>query len=246
MIIVGIVLVVIVCFLLGGLRIIGQWERGLVFRFGKAIKEVNVGLNWVIPLIDSIKKVDIRILTMDVKPQEIMTKDSVPTKIDAVVYYKVIDITKALLEAEDYEKASTLMAQSKLRDIIGKYDLDTLLSKKDTIGKEVLEVLQKPTDKWGVNVESVEIKNIEIPDNMKRAMAKEAEAMREKRARITKAEAEQEASKKFKEAADTISSNPTALMLRQLQTWQEIGAEQNSLIILVPTEFANMLSAIKK
>lgn len=232
--------------ILFGLRIVNQWERGLVFRFGKVIKELDAGLKWVIPCIDSIKRVDIRIRTMDVIPQEIMTKDSVPTKIDAVVYYKIFDIKRAVLNVENYNQAATLLAQSKLRDIVGKYDLDTLLSSKEKIGNEVLNLLQEPTDEWGVTIKNVEIKNIEIPDNMKRAMAKESEAMREKRARLIKAEAEQEASKKFLDAAQIISQNPSALLLRQLQTWQEIGAEQNSLIILVPTEFATMLKNNKK
>ncbi|MCM8779654.1 MAG: SPFH domain-containing protein, partial [Candidatus Omnitrophica bacterium] len=126
-----------------------------------------------------------------------------------------------------------------------KYDLDTLLANKDKIGQEVLEALQGPTDDWGINIKSVEVKNIEIPDNMKRAMAKEAEAIREKRSRLVKASAEEEASKKFTEAAKTIEASPNALLLRQLQTWQEIGAEQNSLIILVPTEFAHIIKKIQ-
>jgi regulator of protease activity HflC (stomatin/prohibitin superfamily) len=135
----------------------------------------------------------------------------------------------------------SLLAQSKLRDVLGKYDLDTLLAKKEEIGKEVLDMLQEPTDDWGITIISVEIKNIEVPDNMKRAMAKEAEAIREKRSRIVKASAEEEASRKFMEAAKIIAESPNALLLRQLQTWQEIGAEQNSLIILVPTEFAHII-----
>jgi regulator of protease activity HflC (stomatin/prohibitin superfamily) len=137
--------------------------------------------------------------------------------------------------------ASTLLAQSKLRDVLGKYDLDMLLGNKDKLSKEVLEALQGPTDIWGINIISVEIKNIEIPDNMRRAMAKEAEAIREKRSRLVKASAEEEASKKFMEAAKTMEQSSNALLLRQLQTWQEIGAEQNSLIILVPTEFASVI-----
>ena len=138
-----------------------------------------------------------------------------------------------------------MLAQSKLRDVLGKYDLDTLLANKDQIGKEVLEILQGPTDDWGITIISVEIKNIEIPDNMKRAMAKEAEAIREKRSRLVKASAEEEASRKFTEASKIISESPNALILRQLQTWQEIGAEQNSLIILVPTEFAKVINKLQ-
>ena len=224
-----------------GIRIISQWERGVIFRFGKFAGEIKPGLAWVIPIIDSVYHVDMRIRTMDVVPQEVMTKDSVPTKIDAVVYYQIFDAQKSITAVENFAYSSTLLAQSKLRDVVGKYDLDTFLASKDKIGGEVLNALQGPTDQWGVNVKSVEIKNIEIPDNMKRAMARESEAVREKRARLVKASAEEEASKMFVSAAKTIENNPSALILRQLQTWQEIGAEQNSLIILVPTEFAKIL-----
>ncbi|MCM8787352.1 MAG: SPFH domain-containing protein [Candidatus Omnitrophica bacterium] len=226
---------------ISGIRVISQWECGVVFRFGKFVKVINPGLRWVIPIIDSVYHVDMRIRTMDVIPQEVMTKDSVPVKIDAVVYYKIFDAKKSVIAVENFSYASTLLAQSKLRDIVGKYDLDTLLMSKDKIGNEVLITLQGPTDEWGVNILSVEIKNIEIPDNMKRAMAKESEAAREKRARLTKASAEEEASRMFANAAKTIAESPNALVLRQLQTWQEIGAEQNSLIILVPVEFAKIL-----
>jgi regulator of protease activity HflC (stomatin/prohibitin superfamily) len=227
-----------------GIRVISQWERGVVFRWGKFSREIVPGLNWVIPIIDSVYHVDMRIRTMDVIPQEVMTKDSVPTKIDAVVYYKIFDAQRSITAVENFSYASTLLAQSKLRDVVGKYDLDTLLASKDKIGNEVLGVLQGPTDEWGVNVRSVEIKNIEIPDNMKRAMAKESEAVREKRARLVKASAEAEASYMFTNAAKVIAESPNALLLRQLQTWQEIGAEQNSLIVLVPTEFAKIVQQL--
>jgi regulator of protease activity HflC (stomatin/prohibitin superfamily) len=241
MIIKVLVVFAIVVFI-AGIRVISQWQRGVVFRFGKFTRQIEPGLAWVIPVIDTVFRIDVRIRTMDVIPQEVMTKDSVPTKIDAVVYYQIFDAPKSITAVENFSYASTLLAQSKLRDIVGKYDLDTFLSSKDKIGSEVLEVLQGPTDEWGVTIRSVEIKNIEIPDNMKRAMAKESEAIREKRARIVKASAEQEASKMFNEAAKTIADSPNALVLRQLQTWQEIGAEQNSLIVLVPSEFAKILN----
>ena len=232
---------VVVLAVLFGIRIVSQWQVGVVFRLGKYARQIKPGLNVIIPVLEYVAYVDMRIRTMDVIPQEIMTKDSVPVKIDAVVYYKIFDAPKSIIAVENFQMASTLLAQSKLRDVLGKYDLDTLLANKDQIGKEVLEILQGPTDEWGISIISVEIKNIEIPDNMKRAMAKEAEAIREKRSRLVKASAEQEASKMFTEAAKVISESPNALILRQLQTWQEIGAEQNSLIILVPTEFAQVI-----
>lgn len=228
-----------------GIRIISQWQVGVVFCLGKFVRQIKPGLNIIIPVLEYVRFVDMRIRTMDVVPQEIMTKDSVPVKIDAVVYYKIFDAPKSIIAVEHFGLASTLLAQSKLRDVLGKYDLDTLLSNKDQIGKEVLLALQGPTDEWGITILSVEIKNIELPDNMKRAMAKESEAVREKRSRLVKASAEEEASKKFMEAAKMMAESPNALILRQLQTWQEIGAEQNSLIILVPTEFANVVKKLQ-
>lgn len=239
------ILIILGAIILLGIRIVSQWQMGVVFRLGKHVREIKPGLNIIIPLIEYVNCVDMRIRTMDVVPQEIMTKDSVPIKIDAVVYYKIFDAAKSIIAVENFGLASTLLAQSKLRDVLGKHDLDTLLSNKDQIGKEVLAALQGPTDDWGITILSVEIKSIEIPDNMKRAMAKEAEAIREKRSRLVKASAEQEASKMFMEAAKTISESPNALILRQLQTWQEIGAEQNSLIILVPTEFATIVKNLQ-
>jgi len=236
---------VVVLAVLFGIRIVSQWQVGVVFRLGKYARQIKPGLNVIIPVLEYVAYVDMRIRTMDVIPQEIMTKDSVPVKIDAVVYYKIFDAPKSIIAVENFQMASTLLAQSKLRDVLGKYDLDTLLANKDQIGKEVLEILQGPTDDWGISIISVEIKNIELPDNMKRAMAKEAEAIREKRSRLVKASAEEEASKMFTNAAKIIAESPNALMLRQLQTWQEIGAEQNSLIILVPTEFAKIVKNLQ-
>lgn len=234
--------VVIVLF---GIRIVSQWQIGVVFCLGKYARQIKPGLNIIIPILEYVSYVDMRIRTMDVIPQEILTKDSVPVKIDAVVYYKIFDATRSIIAVEHFGMASTLLAQSKLRDVLGKYDLDMLLSNKEQIGKEILGLLQGPTDEWGITVISVEIKNIEVPDNMKRAMAKEAEAIREKRSRLVKASAEEDAARKFTEAAKIIAESPNALMLRQLQTWQEIGAEQNSLIILVPTEFAKIVKSLQ-
>ena len=238
-----VILAVVICIF--GIRIVSQWQIGVVFRLGKLVRQIKPGLNIIIPILEYVTCVDMRIRTMDVTPQEVLTKDSVPVKIDAVVYYKIFDATKSIIAVENFGMASTLLAQSKLRDVLGKHDLDTLLSNKDQIGKEILSLLQGPTDEWGITVISVEIKNIEVPDNMKRAMAKEAEAIREKRSRLVKASAEEEASKMFTNAAKIIAESPNALMLRQLQTWQEIGAEQNSLIILVPTEFAKIVKNLQ-
>src|SRR3989338_690052 len=234
-----------VAIIIFGIRIVSQWQVGVVFCLGRFVRQIKPGLNIILPVLEYVRLVDMRIRTMDVIPQEIMTKDSVPVKIDAAVYYKIFDAPKSIIAVENFGMASTLLAQSKLRYVLGKYDLDTLLANKDQIGKEVLVALQGPTDEWGITIISVEIKNIELPDNMKRAMAKESEAVREKRSRLVKASAEEEASRKFMEAAKVMAESPNALMLRQLQTWQEIGAEQNSLIILVPTEFAKIVKNLQ-
>ena len=241
-----IVIMIVLAVIISGIRIIPQWQIGVVFLLGRYVRQINPGLNLIIPLLENAMFVDMRIRTMDVVPQEVITKDSVSIKIDAVVYYKIFDAPKSIIAVENFGVASTLLAQSKLRDVLGKYDLDTLLSNKDKIGREVLEALQGPTDEWGITILSAEIKNIEIPDNMKRAMAKEAEAIREKRSRIVKASAEEEASKKLMEAAKIMAESPNGLLLRQLQTWQEIGAEQNSLIVLVPTEFAKLVKSLQE
>jgi regulator of protease activity HflC (stomatin/prohibitin superfamily) len=237
-------LIIIIIFALS-IRIVQQWQRGVVFFLGKYRRELNPGFNLIIPIFEYVRYVDVRIRTMDVIPQEVMTKDSVPVTIDAVVYYKIFDAAKSVIAVENFALASTLLAQSKLRDVVGKYDLDTLLASKDKMGLEILNILQAPTDAWGITIVSVEIKNIEIPDNMKRAMAKEAEAIREKRSRLVKASAEEDASVAFLKAAKNMSELPEAILLRQLQTWQEIGAEQNSLIILVPTEFAQVIGKLQ-
>ena len=231
-------------YLLSGFRVIPQWEVGLIFTLGKYTGSRPPGLTWILPGFQQIHRIDVRIRTMDVHPQELITRDSATVTVDAVVYYKVVMPEKAKLNVKNFEEASTLLAQSALRDILGKHTLDELLIMKKELGEQILNSIQGPTDNWGVTITSVEIKNIEVPENMKRAMAKEAEAIREKRARQLKAEAEVEASKKFQEAASIIARDPIALRLRELQTWQEIGAEQNSLMILIPSGLEQTASSI--
>jgi regulator of protease activity HflC (stomatin/prohibitin superfamily) len=222
-------------YFLSGLRVIKQWEQALIFTLGKYKGLRGAGLTWILPGIQILNRIDIRVRTLDVRPQEIITMDSATVTVDAVVYFKVVSPEKAKLNVANFEFASSLLAQSALRDVLGTHTLDELLSRKKELGKQILENIQGPTDDWGVTVTTVEIKNIEIPPNMKRAMAKEAEAIREKRARQLKAEAEVDASKLFNEAAIIMEKNPIAYRLRELQTWQEIGTEQNSLMILIPT-----------
>lgn len=224
--------------LVTGIKINKEWERGVIFRLGKYNRTQKAGLFYRIPIIETLQRLDTRTQVMDVKSQSIITKDSVTVEVDAVVYYKIKQKVpeNAVLNVEDWEEASTTLAQTTLRDKVGQHDLDDLLTKKEKIGNEIRVVLDKATDPWAIDVEAVEIRDVIIPESMERAMAKEAEAVREKRARITKADGEFQASKKLREAGETLTKGKNALTLRQLQTWQEIGAEQNSLIIVVPTD----------
>jgi len=225
----------------GGFRVIKEWEEGLIYTLGKYKEKRQAGLKWIFPMVQTITCVDLRVRTLDVEPQEGMTQDSVPVNLDAIIYFKVIDTFKAINKVEDFVKASYKLGQTALRDVVGKKDLAYLLANKDELGKEIMSQIQKPTDEWGIEITGVEIKDVVLPKSMKRAMAKEAEASREKKARIIKAEGELEASKKLKEASKNMDGN--SMILRQLQTWQEIGAEQNSTIIVAPSD---LISTFKK
>ena len=226
------------------IRIAAEWERVVILRLGRYSRLAGPGLFLVIPFFETTFKVDLRVRVWDVRPQEIMSADSVPVEVDAVVYYQITDPKKAIMNVEDFAVASVKMAQTTLRDIVGKSDLDRLLMKKEEIGNDIKVIVDKATDPWGIRVISVEIKDVVLPEMLKRAMAKEAEATREKKARLIKASAEQEAAAKFENAADIMMKSPAAMQLRQLQTWQEIGAEQNSLMILIPTEFAKSMGTL--
>ena len=236
------ILCVLVLFIfLGGIRIVNEWEEGVTFFLGKYSGNKKPGFRWIFPILQQMKKVDRRIRTLDVEPQECITKDSVTIDLDAVIYFKVTDPKKAIVDVRNFELASYKFGQTALRDIVGKKDLDQLLGKKDEIGEAIKKAIQDPTDNFGVKVTNVEIKDVVLPKDMKRAMAKEAEASREKKARIIKASGEFEASKKLKDAADLLDDK--SMILRQLQTWQEIGAEQNSTMILVPSD---LISSVPK
>ncbi|MFH1663593.1 MAG: slipin family protein [archaeon] len=230
--------------LMSAIKIAAEWERVIILRLGKFSRKVGAGMFFIVPIFEQTFKVDLRTRVWDVPPQEIMSADSVPVEVDAVVYYKIVNPEKAIMNVEDYANASVKMAQTTLRDIVGKSDLDRLLTKKEEIGKDIQTILDKATDPWGINVTNVEIKDVVLPEMLKRAMAKEAEASREKKARLIKASAEEEAASKFERAANIMMKSPAGMQLRQLQTWQEIGAEQNSLMILIPTDFAKSMETL--
>lgn len=228
-----------------GLRIVQQYEKGVVFRLGKIIGTKEPGLNWVIPFIDQVRKVDFRTITLPVPSQKIITKDNVSVDVSAVAYYRVTDGIKSIVTIENVMAAINQIAQTSVRNIVGKFQLDEILSERETINREITKVLDAHTEPWGVIVPVVEIKDIELPEGMQRAMAKQAEAEREKRAKIIAAEGEFLSSQKLAETADVMAAHPIALQLRNLQTMAEISVEKNSTIIF-PAQFMSTIADMKK
>ena len=234
---IGIAAVLIV--LLSGFRIAQQYQRGVVFRFGRFVGVRGPGLYWIVPLgIESSVSVDMRVLTDSIEQQETMTKDNVPIHVNAVIWYRVVKPDRAIIEVQNFRAAVVQVALTTLRNGIGQYTLDDVLKERDKLSDVLKNRADQVTEPWGVEIQSVEMRNIEIPASMQRAMAQEAEALREKRARIIKAEAEHEAARKLREAADEIMKTPASLELRRMQMLTEVGAEQNSMtIIMMPSEF---------
>ncbi|MBW4486422.1 MAG: slipin family protein [Trichocoleus desertorum ATA4-8-CV12] len=221
-----------------GLKMDREYQRGVIFRLGRIRGVQGPGMYWIIPWIDQKSQLDIRTKTVNIEPQETVTADSVTIKVNAVLYYRIIDPAKAINKVENYEMAVYQIALTTLRNVVGQNILDDVLQNRDKINFKVQEIVDEITEPWGVVIERVEMKDVEIPPNMQRAMAKEAEAIREKRARIIKAAAEQEASIKLAEASKNIAANPSALELRRLQMLTEIGAENNTTtIIMMPSDF---------
>ncbi len=224
-----------------GIRVDREYERGVMFRLGRFQKIQGPGLYFTVPILDQKAKVDLRTKTVDIAPQEAVTADSVTIKINAVLYYRIIDPMKAIVKVENYQMAVYLSAMTTLRNIVGQHNLNDLLQSRDKINFKVQEIVDEITEPWGVEIERVELKDVEIPVSMQRAMAKEAEAAREKRARLIKAEAEQEASKLLSEAAQQMMQNPAALELRRLQMLTEIGAENNTTtLVMIPSDIISL------
>lgn len=231
--------------IIGGFRIVQQYEKGVVFRLGKIVGIKEPGLNWIIPFVDQVRKVDFRTITLPISPQKIITKDNVSVDVSAVAYYKIVDGVKSIVAIENVMSAINQIAQTSVRNIVGRFQLDEILSEREAINKEIATVLDAHTEAWGVVVSVVEIKDIELPEGMQRAMAKQAEAEREKRAKIIAAEGEFMSAQKLAEAADIIAAHPVALQLRNLQTMAEISVEKNSTIIF-PAQMMSTLSEVKK
>ncbi len=225
------VLVVTIFFLSAAIRILNEYERGVIFRLGRVIQAKGPGLIILIPVVDKMVKVSMRLIAMDVDPQDVISRDNVSVKVNAVIYFRVVDPIKAIVEVEDYGYAMSQLAQTTLRSVCGQAELDELLSARDKINSQLQEILDLHTDPWGIKVATVELKHIDLPQEMQRSMAKQAEAERERRAKIINADGEFQAATKLAEAAEIIGEHPMALQLRYLQTMREMSAEQNTTTI---------------
>jgi regulator of protease activity HflC (stomatin/prohibitin superfamily) len=213
-------------------RILREYERGVIFRLGKLLGTKGPGIIFLIPLVDRMVKMDLRVVTIDVSRQEMMTRDNVPVSVDAVVYFRVVDAEAAVVKVENFLKATSLMSQTTLRSVIGQSELDELLAHRETINQKLQEIVDRQTDPWGIKVTAVEIKDVVLPEGMKRAMASQAESERERRAKIINAEGEFQAAEKLVQAAAMIAAEPIALQLRFLQTMREISGEHNTTTFL--------------
>ncbi len=231
LIVLAIVVVVLFMLATAAIKIVQEYERGVIFRLGRLMGARGPGLFFIIPGVESMRKIDLRIITLEVPAQEAITRDNVTVKVNAVVYFRVVNPEEAVVKVLDFMRATSLIAQTTLRSILGQSDLDHLLSERDKINQELQQVIDQQTDAWGVKVTSVEVRDIELPQSMQRAMARQAEAEREKRAKIIHAEGEYSASQQLANAAQVIGSQPATLQLRYLQTLTEIAAEKNSTII---------------
>ena len=238
--------IMLILFLLAGIRVVFEYKRALKFRFGKYVKTLQPGFRWIIPIVESIQVVDIRVITINIVSQEVMTEDNVPCSIDGVVFFKINDPEKAVLEVEEYRFAITQLAQAALRDVCGKVELDTILSKREEMGKNIKAIVELETKEWGIEIIDVKIKDIQLPENMKRMMANQAEAERSRRARIILALAEEQAAGKLLEAGKLIDQSPSAIKLRLYQTLSNIAAEKNSTILFPFPEEVLPRNPVKK
>jgi regulator of protease activity HflC (stomatin/prohibitin superfamily) len=240
-------LIIILILLPSALRIIPEYQRALVFRLGRYVGTKGPGLVVVIPVIDRIYKVDLRVVTLDVPYQEVITRDNVPVKVNAVVYFRVIDPAKSVIEVENYIMATSQLSQTTLRSVVGRAELDEVLSARDKINIELQHIIDERTDPWGIKVSAVEVKELELPEGMKRAMARQAEAERERRAKVIAAEGELQAAEKLTQAALMMEDSPVTIQLRYLQTLREVAAENNSTTLFpIPIDMMRAFMETKK
>jgi regulator of protease activity HflC (stomatin/prohibitin superfamily) len=241
-------IILVMFFLASAIRILNEYERGVVFRLGRVIASKGPGLIILIPIVDKMVKVSLRLIVMDVDPQDVITRDNVSVKVNAVIYFRVMDPVKAVIDVENYMYATSQLAQTTLRSVCGQAELDELLSERDHINSQLQEILDTHTDPWGIKVSTVEVKHIDLPQEMQRAMAKQAEAERERRAKVINAEGEYQAASKLADAATIIQEHPMALQLRYLQTLLEISSENNSTTLFpIPIDlFRPFLKLVEK
>lgn len=239
---IAILAALVLMFLASAIRIVREYERGVIFRLGRLVGAKGPGLFFIIPVVDKMVKVDLRTITLDVPPQEVITKDNVPVHVNAVVYFRVVDPTAAVVEVLDFVEATRQISMTTLRSIVGKSELDELLTERERLNRELQKIIDEHTDPWGVKVITVEIKDVKIPAEMQRAIARQAEAERERRSKIIHAEGELQAAEKLREAAAIMQQSPGALQLRYLQTLTEISAEKtNTIVFPLPLELLDAL-----
>jgi regulator of protease activity HflC (stomatin/prohibitin superfamily) len=243
---IAVIAIALIILLSAAVKVLPEYQRGVVFRLGRLIPVKGPGLFLIIPIIDRLQRVDLRTVTMDVPPQEVITKDNVPAKVNAVVYFRVLDPARAVIQVQNYMLATSQIAQTTLRSVLGQADLDHLLTEREKINQRLQEIIDEQTDPWGVKVSIVEVKDVEIPQGMQRAMARQAEAERERRAKVIAAEGEFQASEKVTAAAEVMDRTPTAVQLRYLQTLVEISAEKSSTVVFpLPLELLSLLPTKK-
>ena len=235
-------------FIASAIRVLREYERGVVFRLGRLAGVRGPGLVLLVPIVDRMVRISLRVVTMDVAPQDIITKDNVSVKVNAVVYFRVMDPSRAVNEVEDYLYATTQLAQTTLRSVVGQFELDQLLSEREVINQRLQRIIDEQTDAWGVKVSMVEVKHVDLPAEMQRAIARQAEAERERRSKVIHADGEFQAAGKLREAADVLSGNSATLQLRFLQTLTEVAAEKNSTIVFpVPIDlFEPIIAGLKR
>lgn len=242
-----VILIILLIIILKSIVQVNEYERGIKFSFGKFNKTMNPGWNFVIPIFQSYKKVDIRTKAVDVPEQDAITKDNVSVRINAVIYYKIFDASKAILEVENFYYAVSQLAQTTMRNVVGSVSLDELLAEREKLSESICKIIDEATDPWGIKVENVELKDVSLPEEMKRVIARAAEAERERAAVITKAQGEVEAAKNLAEAANTMASTPGALHLRTLSTISDISSDQsNTILMCLPMEILDAFKAVAK
>ncbi|MGD8759014.1 MAG: slipin family protein [Anaerolineales bacterium] len=238
-------LLLLIPFIAAAVKIVQEYERGVIFRLGRLVGPRGPGLFFIIPMIDRMAKVDLRVVTLDVPSQEVITRDNVTVKVNAVVFFRVVDPSAAIVQVEDFRRATWNISQTTLRNVVGQSELDDLLANREEINHKLQQIIDESTEPWGVKVTIVEVKDVELPQPMQRAMAKQAEAEREKRAKIVHAEGEFNAAQKLSDAAKLMAENPVSIQLRYLQTLTEISVEKNSTIIFpVPMDIMEGLSSL--